>query len=93
MTPETYWGPLFGHMDEEYELTLTDDECHQIARAVDECRKADEPPPHIVQIVIGRYGDYDRNGTFGLSSLGDLFQFNHNSLEWIHLPVKPPQKH
>jgi hypothetical protein len=36
--PEPYWQPLFNHMSDNYGLTLTEDEMHQIARAVDKCR-------------------------------------------------------
>ena len=35
-----YWYPLFSLMIENHELILADDECNQIARAVDACRAA-----------------------------------------------------
>lgn len=39
-TQETQWGPLWQHMQEAYGLILVDDECNQIARAVDKARLA-----------------------------------------------------
>lgn len=39
--PETLWGPLWRHMHTAHGLLLLDDECNQIAHAVDECRNAE----------------------------------------------------
>lgn len=40
-SPVPYWYALWKHLHDEHGLILLDDECYQIARKVDECRKAD----------------------------------------------------
>ena len=39
----SYWWPLFRLMAESHGLSLTGDECNQIALAVDECRNTNNP--------------------------------------------------
>jgi hypothetical protein len=38
LSDNPYWHPLWKHMHHEYGLILLDDDCNQIARAVDESR-------------------------------------------------------